>query len=187
MNQTGSGVLWMVLSAFLMTGCAAQNPLQPAWVAAVAGDGPGNKALLSPNELEVKNLPKSRGGNRPKYTVFGQEYEVIDSAKGFAEWGVASWYGKKFHGRPTASGEVYDMHKLTAAHKHLPLPTFVRVTRLDNGQFVIVKVNDRGPFVKGRSIDLSFAAASHLGMLDNGSAYVYIEALSSHETAQKNN
>jgi len=166
----------------VLPACTVLSSRQPAWVAAVAGDGPGNPAMLKPEAIQVRNLPKSRSGNRPVYSVFGQEYHVMDTAKGFAEWGVASWYGKKFHGRATSSGEIYDMHKLSAAHKHLPLPTFVRVTRIDNGQSIIVKVNDRGPFVDDRSIDLSYAAAAQLGMLDSGKTDVFIEALSTHET-----
>jgi len=163
--------------AAALCGCSILSPT-PAWKKAVAGDGPGNPDLLQVHHVEVQNLPKSRSGNRPEYEVFGQRYRVMDSARGFAEEGVASWYGSKFHGRATASGEIYDMHRLTAAHKHLPLPTFVRVTRLDNGQSIIVKVNDRGPFVGDRIIDLSYAAAVQLDMLHNGKAQVHIEALS---------
>lgn len=171
----------------LISGCAVLSASQPAWVAAVAGDGPGDPALLNAETGEqVRNLPKSRSGNRSTYSVFDQEYQVMDSAEGFAEWGVASWYGKKFHGRATASGEIYDMHQLSAAHKHLPLPTFVRVTRIDNGESIIVKVNDRGPFVDDRSIDLSFAAAAQLGMLDSGKTDVFIEALSTHDIDSPN-
>lgn len=147
-------------------------------------DGPGSLQLVQQAApLEVKNLPKSRIGNTPHYTVFGQRYAVLDSAEGFRESGVASWYGSKFHGRDTSSGERYDMHAMTAAHKHLPLPTFVRVTRRDTGQSVIVKVNDRGPFVDDRIIDLSFGAAARLGMLDSGTAPVDIVALSTHHVA----
>ena len=125
-------------------------------------------------------MPKSQRGNPPVYQVFGETYKVLDTAEDFKEWGVASWYGKKFHGRETSSGEIYDMHLMTAAHKHLPLPTFVRVTRADNGQSIIVKVNDRGPFVGERVIDLSYAAAKQLDMVESGKADVYIEALSNH-------
>ena len=162
-----------------VTGCVAAPPV-PVWKLAVAGDGPGNPALLHDYQIKVSNLPKSRSGNRPQYEVFGNSYAVLDSAEAFSESGTASWYGAKFHGRPTASGEIYDMHKLTAAHKNLPLPTFVRVTRLDDGRSVVVKVNDRGPFVEDRIIDLSYAAAARLGMLEEGKAQVHIEALSHH-------
>ncbi len=164
----------------MLAGCSLLTP-QPAWKLAVAGDGPGELNRINITDLVVANLPKSRYGNPAQYTVFGQEYEVLDSAEDFKQWGVASWYGKKFHGRPTSSGEPYDMHQLTAAHKNLPLPTYVRVTRVDNGESVVVKVNDRGPFVGDRIIDLSYAAAARLGMIEAGKADVFIEALSNHE------
>lgn len=154
---------------------------EPAWKKAVEGDGPGNPEFIDPDELvEVRNLPKSRIGNPSDYKVFGKRYTVMDSAEGFSQQGIASWYGSKFHGNATSSGEIYDMHKLTAAHKHLPLPTFVQVTRVDNGQSIIVKVNDRGPFVDERIIDLSYGAAAKLDMLGSGKSEVVIKALSSH-------
>ena len=128
----------------------------------------------------VRNLPKSRTGNMAQYTVFGKQYRVMDSAANFTEQGVASWYGKKFHGRKTSSGEVYDMYAMTAAHKHLPLPTFVRVTNLENNRSVVVKVNDRGPFIGDRIIDMSYTAAERLGMLEKGTVNVRVDALSTH-------
>ena len=167
----------LLSAAWVLTACAA-FATEPAWKRAVAGDGPGDPSLLVEQQVTVENLPRSRSGNRSEYEVFGNRYQVLDSALGFQEEGVASWYGAKFHGRATASGEIYDMHLLTAAHKHLPLPTFVRVTRLDNGRSLIVKVNDRGPFVDDRIIDLSYAAAAQLDMLETGKAAVRIEALS---------
>lgn len=164
-----------------VSGCTVLGAApQPPWVEAVRGDGPGDPGLVRSAAVVVENLPKSARGNPSVYSVFGKPYKVMDSAEDFKQWGVASWYGSKFHGRETSSGEVYDMHAYTAAHKSLPLPTFVRVTRLDNGASVVVKVNDRGPFVGDRIIDLSFAAASELDMLTSGKADVFIEALSSH-------
>lgn len=121
--------------------------------------------------------PRSRYGNPASYEVFGKRYYVMDSAKGYKERGHASWYGSKFHGRRTSSGEPYDMFKMTAAHKSLPLPTYVRVTHLDNGRSIIVRVNDRGPFHPGRIIDLSYAAATKLGMVNDGFARVEVEAI----------
>jgi rare lipoprotein A len=109
--------------------------------------------------------------------VFGRRYFVLDDSSGYREDGVASWYGKQFHGKRTSSGEVYDMHAYTAAHKTLPLPSIVRVTNLDNGQSVVVTVNDRGPFVKDRLIDLSFAAAEDLGIVAAGTGRVQVEAI----------
>lgn len=131
----------------------------------------------SPPTQVAKQEPRSSYGNPASYVVFGKTYKTLKSSHGFKERGVASWYGKKFHGRKTSSGEVYDMHKLTAAHKHLPLPTSVRVTNLDNNRSVVVRVNDRGPFHDNRVLDVSFAAAQELGMVDQGTAFVSIEAV----------
>lgn len=121
--------------------------------------------------------PRSRYGNPKTYEVMGKRYFVLNSAEGYKEQGRASWYGTKFHGKRTSSGEPYDMYQMTAAHKTLPLPTYVRVTRKSNGRSVVVKVNDRGPFHTGRIIDLSYAAASRLDLLQAGSAEVEVEAL----------
>lgn len=163
-----------ILSLLLISACASRD--QP--------DGPGSRFGVYKKAETVRNLPKSRTGNMPEYTVFGKQYKVMDSAVGFAEEGVASWYGSKFHGRKTSSGEEYDMYAMTAAHKHLPLPTFVRVTDMDSGREIVVKVNDRGPFVGDRIIDLSFAAAKALNMTERGTANVRIVALSSHLPGQ---
>lgn len=121
--------------------------------------------------------PKSKIGNPKKYKVFNQTYEVMPSSKGYKARGTASWYGKKFHGYHTSSGEVYDMYSMSAAHKTLPLPTYAKVTNLKNGKSVIVKINDRGPFHEDRIIDLSYAAASKLGILGTGTADVEIHAI----------
>lgn len=121
--------------------------------------------------------PPSRLGNPMVYTVFGEEYRVVGSSEGYREHGLASWYGSQFHGKPTSSGVPYDMYAQTAAHKTLPIPTFVRVTRVDNGRSIIVRVNDRGPFVADRIIDLSYAAARKLGMTEEGLTPVEVKAL----------
>lgn len=121
--------------------------------------------------------PKSRYGNPASYEVLGKEYHVMQSAKGFTQKGLASWYGSKFHGQRTSDGEVYDMHKMTAAHKTLPLPSYVEVTNHNNGRKIIVRVNDRGPFHKGRIIDLSYAAAAKLGVTKTGTAPVTIRVV----------
>ena len=120
------------------------------------------------------SAPPPPGG----YRVMGEVYFPLDSADGYSEVGVASWYGKKFHGRLTANGEVYDMYARTAAHKTLPLGTTVRVTRLDNGRQVTARINDRGPFVKERIIDLSFTLADELDMVVDGTARVRVETIS---------
>jgi len=120
---------------------------------------------------------KSKRGNPSSYIVFGKRYHVLDSSDGFVQRGVASWYGTKFHGRPTSSGEVYNMHAMTAAHKTLPIPVYVHVKNLDNGRSLVVRVNDRGPFVSGRIIDLSYAAAKKLGVDGPGTANVEISTV----------
>ena len=127
--------------------------------------------------VSVVEPERTRRGNPPFYTVMGQRYYVSDSSDGYRETGVASWYGEKFHGLPTASGEIYDMHRLTAAHKTLPIPTWVEVTNLSNDQKVIVKINDRGPFIDNRLIDLSYGAAQAVGMVRAGTGLVEVRAL----------
>jgi rare lipoprotein A len=121
--------------------------------------------------------PLSRGGNRSTYEVWGKTYNVLPDASGYARQGTASWYGEKFHGYATSNGEIYDMFKMTAAHRSLPLPTYARVTSLDNGRSVIVRVNDRGPFHNDREIDLSYAAAARLDILERGTGRVKVEAI----------
>lgn len=120
---------------------------------------------------------KSKYGNPDSYEVFGKRYYVLDSSKGFKQKGLASWYGTKFHGNRASSGETYDMYAMTAAHKTLPLPTYVEVKNLKNGRKAIVKVNDRGPFHEGRIIDLSYAAATKLGVVATGTAPVEIRVV----------
>ncbi len=145
------------------------------------GGGDGHPRLsLDPDHIEdavPRHEPRARSGNKPVYEVFGKRYRTLESARGFEQTGIASWYGTKFHGRPTASGEIYDVAKMTAAHKHLPLPTYVEVTNLENGRKAIVKVNDRGPFHGDRIIDLSYAAAVKLGFAQKGTARVRIRAI----------
>ena len=134
-------------------------------------------------EPQVTNEPRSNRGNHSPYTVLGKSYTVLDDAQGYSETGIASYYGKKFHRRQTSNGEVYDMYAFTAAHRTLPLPSFARVTNLDNGKSVIVRINDRGPFHSGRLIDLSYAAAVKLGYRDRGTAHVRVDALEPGEAA----
>jgi rare lipoprotein A len=141
-------------------------------------DGPGTRG--TPSEIAdavPKSEPRSKYGNAESYVVLGQRYYTLKTASGFTERGIASWYGKKFHGRKTSSGEIYDMYKMTAAHKGLPLPTYVQIKNLDNNRTAIVKVNDRGPFHANRVIDLSYAAALKLDVVDKGTAFVEIRAL----------
>ncbi|HEY4530905.1 MAG TPA: septal ring lytic transglycosylase RlpA family protein, partial [Luteimonas sp.] len=135
-------------------------------------------------EPEVVDLPRSRYGNGPTYKVLDRTYRVLDDTEGFAETGLASYYGQKFHGRRTSNQEVYDMYAFTAAHKSLPLPSFARVTNLENGKSVVVRVNDRGPFHDGRVVDLSYAAAVKIGVYPSGTARVEVRALGPGENAR---
>ena len=128
-------------------------------------------------EPDVIALPLSRYGNKPVYSVLGKNYNVLADTRGYREEGTASYYGKKFHGRRTSAQEVYDMYAFSAAHKTLPIPSFARVTNLDNGKSVVVRVNDRGPFHEGRVIDLSLAAATKIGIVARGTGRVRVEAL----------
>ncbi len=121
--------------------------------------------------------PRTRAGNPESYEVLGKRYVTLKASKGFRQKGVASWYGTKFHGRKTANGETYNMYAMTAAHKTLPIPSYVRVTNLNNQRSVIVRINDRGPFHGNRIIDLSYAAAAKLDIIQTGTGYVEIEAL----------
>lgn len=166
--------------------------LQPLYIAALAvlltscggsaytyrDGGPSRPVDVSHIPDAVPRVePKSKYGNPASYVVHGKRYYVMDSSSGYRERGIASWYGNKFHGRRTSSGERYDMYAMTAAHKSLPLPTYARVTNLRNGRSVVVKVNDRGPFHDNRIIDLSYTAASKLGILKNGTGLVEVVAL----------
>lgn len=147
----------------------------------VSDSGPRSGSAIPPslpNDPVPRAEPRSRYGNGPIYEVYGKPYQVLASSLGYQQRGVASWYGSKFHGRLTSSQEPYDMHQLTAAHKTLPLPTYVRVRNLSNNRTVVVKVNDRGPFVDNRIIDLSYAAARKLDMVDDGTSLVEVTAIS---------
>lgn len=142
-------------------------------------DGPPS-GPLDPSRIEQpapRPEPLSRYGNHSPYTVLGRTYHVLPSAEGFVERGMASWYGSKFHGRRTSSGEPYDMYRVSAAHRTLPLPTWVEVTNLENGRSLVVRVNDRGPFRRDRVIDLSYAAALKLGIVEAGTAEVEVRAI----------
>jgi len=164
--------LWLCLLVAILAGCG-----QPSSRYQLTQDmGPGGVVDLSHVEEPVPALTSpGRRGNKSPYTVLGNSYEVMASGRGYVEEGVASWYGKKFHGYQTSNGEIYNMYRFTAAHKSLPLPIYARVTNQANGRQVIVRINDRGPFHGGRLIDLSYAAAKKLGFLANGTAHVKVE------------
>jgi len=138
----------------------------------------GSASTRLPDDAIPRQEPRSRYGNGPYYQVYGETYKVLDSSYNYQERGVASWYGKKFHGRKTSNQEDYDMYAMTAAHKSLPLPTYVRVRNLSNNKSIVVRVNDRGPFVDNRLIDLSYSAALKLDMIQSGTSLVEVTAIS---------
>lgn len=175
--MTGLNRALVALLVLVLAGCSGSGSSRYS----IKHDhGPsGHVDLSHVPDAVPRDEPKSRGGNKSPYKVFGKKYYVMDSAQGYKQRGTASWYGKKFHGHKTSNGEVYDMYAMSAAHKALPLPTYVRVTNLANGRQVIVRVNDRGPFHGSRLIDLSYAAAYKLDMLRQGTAKVEVEAISS--------
>ncbi|MFP4208090.1 MAG: septal ring lytic transglycosylase RlpA family protein [Wenzhouxiangella sp.] len=170
----------------LLTACAVPTHQPgPGRVPGEPVDGPPEGTLDVSRIVPVVPRPEPRSpyGNHSPYTVLGQTYQVKPSAAGYRERGLASWYGTKFHGRLTSSGEPYDMHQLTAAHRSLPLPTFAEVTHLENGRSIIVRINDRGPFHPDRIIDLSWAAAVKLGIDQAGTGPVEVRAITFDEPA----
>ena len=171
-----AGIIAYLLFALLFTGCGTQVTRESV---DSAPQGPIDVASIP--DAVPRDEPLSRYGNPPSYVVMGQRYSTLSSRNGYVERGIASWYGTKFHGRRTSSGEPYDLYKMTAAHKTLPLPTYARVTNLQNGRSVIVKINDRGPFHPNRIIDLSYVAAAKLGILGNGTGLVEVEAINPSE------
>lgn len=169
-----------VLAIAALVGCGGGIPRLPG-----ERDGPGEHRDVSHVPDAVPRAePRSRGGNSSTYVVLGKRYHTLSSSRGFVQRGIASWYGRKFHGRKTSNGETYDMYVMSAAHKRLPIPTYLQVTNLENGRQVVVRVNDRGPFHGNRIVDLSYAAASRIGMLGKGTAVVEIRAID--PAAQKN-
>ncbi|MDG4554973.1 MAG: septal ring lytic transglycosylase RlpA family protein [Candidatus Competibacter sp.] len=173
MAKSWSQALLLTSLAGALAGCGT-IPDRPANIRSA---GTSLNIAPSGDEPIPRAEPPSRGGNADTYVVFGRRYRVRETSEGYREEGTASWYGEDFHGRKTSSGPLYDMYELTAAHKSLPLPTYVRVTNLENGRSTVVKVTDRGPFVSGRIIDLSYAAALRLDMLERGTALVEVAAL----------
>jgi len=168
-------ILLVAISALLLllSGCGKSHVGYSS-----SQDGPPSASSYPSNQ--PARLPSGKGGyvktGKP-YQIAGRWYYPLSSAAGYNETGTASWYGTKFHGKKTANGERYDMHAMSAAHKTLPMPTMARVTNLNNGRSVVVRVNDRGPFAKGRIIDLSYAAARALGYDNEGTAPVRVETL----------
>lgn len=183
-----NGRLAALALATLLAACGGGSPYRDPGAAAPAGKGKGGyykddgPAAQLPDNLDAipdavpRREPLNRGTARP-YVVFGKAYTPHTSLKPFRQRGVASWYGKKFHGQKTSSGEPYDMFAMTAAHTVLPIPSYVRVTNPANGRSVVVRINDRGPFHSDRVIDLSYTAAMKLGYIARGSAEVEIEQI----------
>lgn len=183
---------WIACSALFVQGCTHQPPAhvryglktyptsqQPEEFRRPSKDR-APLATLNPDDLDDAvpgPVTLAKYGNHTPYDVLGKRYYLMPSAQGYAETGTGSWYGEKFQGQPTSTMEPYDLYAMTAAHKTLPLPTFVKVTNLENNRSVVVKVNDRGPFVDDRIIDLSYAAAVKLGYAQKGTARVKVEAI----------
>lgn len=174
------------LAAVLLSSCSSKAPQQPARQAGISGPGDYSRPHRDGApwwDVDVSRIPDAvpmphNGSVKANpYTVLGKTYYPMNDARAYRMVGTASWYGTKFHGQATANGETYDLYGMTAAHKTLPLPSYVRVTNLDNGKSVIVRVNDRGPFYSDRVIDLSFAAAKKLGYAETGTARVKVEGI----------
>ncbi|GMR13331.1 MAG: hypothetical protein BMS9Abin29_1536 [Gemmatimonadota bacterium] len=184
------GRMVALIGAVVIQGCSLvtrgqHGPAGPRGPAEAAGaswrppSGVDIADLLDTPDAVPRQEFKTKGGNPESYEVNGRRYAVLESSSGYVERGLASWYGKDFHGRRASSGEPYDMYGMSAAHRSLPLPTYVRVTSLENGRSVVVRVNDRGPFVdtQQRIIDLSYTAGLKLGLIGPGTMRVEVRAL----------
>jgi len=180
--------IWSKVTRFLVislavTLAACVSPTSPQKTGSGRYEMANDSPLLEPIDLSTvqpvipEPVNRTLAGNKSPYTVNGETYHVMDSEAGYEETGTASWYGRKFHGHLTSNGEIYDMFTLTAAHKSLPIPSFLEVTNLDNGKSVVVRVNDRGPFHDERIVDLSYAAAATLDYAANGTARVRVRSL----------
>lgn len=184
-RRRAPAVLAGALALFSLGGCTLVG-----YPSGSAGDGPApvrtsaQPGAPAPAAADPPLVMRSDAGRT--YEVFGVTYQVLHSTDGFLQRGLASWYGQAFHGRPTASGETFDMHRLSAAHRTLPLHTWVEVTNLDNGLRLVLRINDRGPFARTeeRVIDLSYAAALELGVVGPGTAPVEVRALGADEVAE---
>lgn len=157
--------------------CAPYNPNEGRYSQRFDSGPSGSVDVSHIPDAVPRAEPRTKAGNKSPYRVLGKTYYVMDDATGFTEVGEASWYGNKFHGHKTANGEIYNMYGMTAAHKSIPIPSYVRVTNLKNNRSVVVRVNDRGPFHGGRIIDLSYTAAKKLDYLKQGTARVKVEVL----------
>jgi rare lipoprotein A len=173
MAKSPWNVFFVLLLVMNLNGCNSITPYsEPKDSAPIISVNPDKVLDAVPRQDAI-----TRAGNKNPYTVLGTTYHLLPASKGYSEEGVASWYGTKFHGRPTANGERYNLYAMTAAHRTLPIPAYVKVTNLDNNRTAIVRVNDRGPFHDNRIIDLSYAAAVKLGYSKKGTARVRVEAI----------
>ncbi len=179
--------LLVIASCFILVACGGGKPVKPSTTTGSSTSGGGYYGSDGPHANPPKNLdripdavPKVEAlykySSKP-YMALGKKYYPLKTAKGYKKQGMASWYGKQFHGKKTAIGEVYDMYGMTAAHTLLPLPSYVKVTNVENGRSVVVRVNDRGPFKHKREIDLSYAAAYKLRLIEKGTGLVKVETL----------
>ncbi len=180
-------ILYLMVILAVIDACSSVSPPQ------VENPNAGRYSIMQDRaperSIDINNIPevviepvvRTIAGNRSPYAVLGKSYFVLPSEEGYSERGIASWYGEKFHGHKTSNGEVFDMYQVSAAHKSLPIPSFLRVTNLDNNRSIIVRVNDRGPFHDNRIIDLSYAAALKLGYADIGTARVQLDAMITEE------
>jgi rare lipoprotein A len=182
-----------VLACVVLLGACSASPPPRSAPPVTPGPAPGPERSTAPRppinldaipDAVPRIEPRSTRGNPLSYEVFGKRYIILPSADGYVERGVASWYGPDFHTRSTSSGEPYDMYAMTAAHKTLPIPAYARVTNLSNGRSVVVRINDRGPFVDNRIIDLSYTAAHKLGMTQAGTAFVEVRVITPGSTAE---
>lgn len=178
MRRAALPAVALALLPLVLAGCGSRTTKgEPARTPVPAGTPAPPPSVATIPDAVPRAEPRSLRGNPPFYEVFGKRYVVLPTSEGYVERGVASWYGPGFHAALTSMGEPYDMYAMTAAHKTLPIPCYARVTNLANGRSVVVRINDRGPFVAGRIIDLSYTAASRLDMLQKGTAFVEVQVI----------
>jgi len=168
----------VVLAVLALSGCGTSPDHSSRYTISQDRPPDGDFDVSGLADATPRYEPPRSAGNKSTYTVWGKSYRVLGSNEGYVQRGTASWYGEKFHGHKTSNGETFDMYAMSAAHKNLRIPSYARVTNLDNGRSVVVRVNDRGPFHGDRLIDLSYAAAKKLGYQGSGTARVEVAAIS---------